>query len=509
MNGLQAAIVSGSALIVITLLLRAALRRRLPARLFPALWCVAAARLLLPVSIPTHISIWNLFSTRAASAGGMVSGTLTAFPALAQTTASAVSPDHAAHVPVLPLAWLSGALLLGLYFALGYAHSVKQLRGSRLAPGPEEDRLLDLFGFSNRPGIRVSKSPRAPVTFGTVRPTVVLPEDSALDRAQASLILAHELAHVRRKDCLRKLLLAVCLCVHFWNPLVWGMVVLANRDMELACDEKVLSVLGSACKKEYALVLLSVAQRQQRSSCLCSAFAKCPLEARIVSILNFRRMPVRTCVLAAAAFLLSACVLATQAAPSAVSALPAPVEAVAELSSPEEAEPKKIAPVLPQEVPAGVPAEDRPEQPPAEASTEDAPEAAPAYIFPLEDADAAVTDPYGWRIHPVSGTYKQHSGVDLEAAAGENILAVADGTVVESSYNEAYGYMVTLDHADGVQTFYAHMTNYLVSTGETVRQGQIIGTVGSTGWSTGPHLHLGVMIDGESVDPLAVLQSEA
>ena len=67
MNGLQAAIVSGSALIFITLLLRAALRRRLPARLFPALWCVAAARLLLPVSIPTHISIWNLFSTRAAS----------------------------------------------------------------------------------------------------------------------------------------------------------------------------------------------------------------------------------------------------------------------------------------------------------------------------------------------------------------------------------------------------------------------------------------------------------
>ena len=91
MTGLQAAIVSGSALIVIIALLRAALRRHLPARLFPALWCVAAVRLLLPVSIPTRISIWNLFSTRASSPGGMVSETLTAFPALAQTTASAVS----------------------------------------------------------------------------------------------------------------------------------------------------------------------------------------------------------------------------------------------------------------------------------------------------------------------------------------------------------------------------------------------------------------------------------
>ena len=114
MTGLQAAIVSGSALIVIIALLRAALRRHLPARLFPALWCVAAVRLLLPVSIPTRISIWNLFSTRASSPGGMVSETLTAFPALAQTTASAVSPDPAAQVPVLPLIWLSGALLLGL-----------------------------------------------------------------------------------------------------------------------------------------------------------------------------------------------------------------------------------------------------------------------------------------------------------------------------------------------------------------------------------------------------------
>lgn len=154
MTGLQAAIVSGSALIVIIALLRAALRRHLPARLFPALWCVAAVRLLLLVSIPTRISIWNLFSTRASSPGGMVSETLTAFPALAQTTASAVFPDPAAQVPVLPLIWLSGALLLGLYFALGYAHSIKTLRAGSLAPSP---------GRSTSAGpVRLRQSPRHP-----------------------------------------------------------------------------------------------------------------------------------------------------------------------------------------------------------------------------------------------------------------------------------------------------------------------------------------------------------
>ena len=176
-------------------------------------------------------------------------------------------------------------------------------------------------------------------------------------------------------------------------------------------------------------------------------------------------------------------------------------------SLPETAEPEKTALDLPQEIPVEAPAEELPEQPPADATTEEA----PAYIFPLEDADAAVTDVYGWREHPLfqNGKTYFHSGVDLEAAAGSHILAVADGTVVESGYNEAYGYMVILEHAGGVQTFYAHMTDSLVSTGGTVQQGQIIGTVGSTGWSTGPHLHLGVMIDGESVDPLAALQSEA
>ena len=69
--------------------------------------------------------------------------------------------------------------------------------------------------------------------------------------------------------------------------------------------------------------------------------------------------------------------------------------------------------------------------------------------------------------------------------------------------------MVTINHGDGYSSLYGHMTNYIVSVGDTVSAGQTIGYVGSTGWSTGPHLHLGVMIDGESVDPLAALQSEA
>ena len=133
---------------------------------------------------------------------------------------------------------------------------------------------------------------------------------------------------------------------------------------------------------------------------------------------------------------------------------------------------------------------------------------APKYVWPLENADAAVMDPYGMRVHPLTKTEQFHSGIDLAAEGGENVLAVADGTVLDCSYNEAYGYVLTLGHADGVQTQYAHLRAFLVSPGDTVVQGQAVALVGATGWATGPHLHLGVVVDGEFVDPLAALSGE-
>ena len=87
------------------------------------------------------------------------------------------------------------------------------------------------------------------------------------------------------------------------------------------------------------------------------------------------------------------------------------------------------------------------------------------------------------------------------------MLAAADGTVLMAEYNEAYGYFVQLEHEDGVQTFYAHLQELLVSPGDAVQQGQIIALSGSSGWATSPHLHLGVYIDGEAVEPLSALQS--
>ena len=500
MNGVQAAIFGGSAMILMVLALRLFLKKHLPRGIFPTLWCAAAVRLLLPITVPTHLSVWNLLHTPAAAqANGVISDVLTPFPSLAASSTAKPAADIAGISPML-LVWLVCAILLAAYFVIGYTCMVRRFRGTRLAPQPSIDALLDRFRFSRDPRICVSNSRRAPLTFGVFRPTVLLPEDLPIGDAQFQLVLAHELAHIRRKDCLRKLLLTVCLCLYWWNPLVWMMVWLANRDMELACDEAVLRALGPDCKKAYALTLLDMAQRNPKSAPLCSGFAKSSAEERIRAILCFKRIPAWVGIFVSVLFVLTASAFTTQAVNPSV--LPEMEPAVQE-KIPEE----NVAVSVPVSEPIPTTPPIMPEQE-TESETQPQPEV-PAYIFPLEDANAEVTNPYGWQAHPVTKQKSLHSGVDLAADYGTNVLAVADGTVLDCSYDAAYGYILTLEHENGVQTQYAHLSEFLVEPGDTVQQGQIIAKTGGSGWATGPHLHLGVLIDGEAVDPLEALKSES
>jgi len=106
------------------------------------------------------------------------------------------------------------------------------------------------------------------------------------------------------------------------------------------------------------------------------------------------------------------------------------------------------------------------------------------------------------RKNPVSGVYKRHTGTDIGAAYGTTIVAANSGTVTLAGWNSGYGNCVIIDHGGGKATLYAHMSSYSVSKGQTVSKGQKIGAVGSTGNSTGPHLHFEILINGAAVDPM-------
>jgi murein DD-endopeptidase MepM/ murein hydrolase activator NlpD len=126
------------------------------------------------------------------------------------------------------------------------------------------------------------------------------------------------------------------------------------------------------------------------------------------------------------------------------------------------------------------------------------PRVMPAY-FPL--AARAMTSGFGPRPHPILGGTRAHSGVDLAAPAGTPISATADGVVTFANWNGGYGIMVAVSHAGGVETRYGHMMRLAVAPGQQVRAGDVVGWVGSTGLSTGPHVHYEVRVDGRAVSP--------
>ena len=113
-----------------------------------------------------------------------------------------------------------------------------------------------------------------------------------------------------------------------------------------------------------------------------------------------------------------------------------------------------------------------------------------------------LTSPFGYRTHPITGKWKMHKGVDLACAQGTPIYAAKSGKVTRATYGKSEGYYVSINHGDGFASIYMHMTHYIVSPGQHVSAGQVIGYVGSTGGSTGPHLHFGISYNGTYVNPM-------
>ena len=123
------------------------------------------------------------------------------------------------------------------------------------------------------------------------------------------------------------------------------------------------------------------------------------------------------------------------------------------------------------------------------------------FTFPAPSM-ISVTSPYGYRTHPVTGQKsKFHSGMDLAAPQGTNVLAAESGVVRMAGWNGGYGYCVIIDHGSGVATLYGHNSKLLVSSGQSVSRGQVIAKVGSTGVSTGPHVHFEVLLNGSTTNP--------
>ncbi len=289
MNLLQMSF-SGGVLILAVVVLRALALHRLPKGTFLALWAVAAARLLLPFSIPFPASVYTLAEkaqTRAAvpAAPLPAAPTVTAGPsvpaALPGGTAAALAVNIGGWV------WLAGAAVCGMVFLLSWLRCRRMLRCALPAENPPAQAWLEGRRMRRTVLLRQSDRVDAPLTYGLLHPVILLPEH--MEPSRLPCILEHELAHIRCLDALWKPLLALTACLHWFNPLAWTMLVLANRDMELRCDEAVLRRLGLDRRGDYARLLISMEEKKSGLGPFASAFSRNAIEERIRAIMKIKK----------------------------------------------------------------------------------------------------------------------------------------------------------------------------------------------------------------------------
>ena len=288
---LLSASVSAALFITAIALVRALAMHRVPKRAFLALWCVAAARLLVPFSFTSRLSVLNLFAPRQTSY--VIDDILSNGSAnmYVMRTDSLISAAKTPMIGLLPLLWLAGALVCGLFFLLTHLRA-RRFFGMALPLCHEAvDGWLRAHPLRRRVAVRQSDRITTPLTYGIFRPVVLLPASMDLeDGVLLGYVLAHEYTHIRRFDVVRKMVLASAACVHWFNPLAWLMLFLANRDIELSCDERVLHENGLAARSSYALALIGMAERHIRLPLpAAAAFAKSATAARVKAIMKTKK----------------------------------------------------------------------------------------------------------------------------------------------------------------------------------------------------------------------------
>ena len=681
---------SGGVFILAIAAFRGLTLRRLPKGTFVALWWLAAARLLLPVELASRFSVYTLLEALGPKSVPAVPDALPAPVVPAAPSVPAAPPVIAipaqpaavpapAPFPVWTALWLTVGLLLAAWFLIRYVRWRRRFREALPADCPG---LETWFQLRRRVEVRVTDQIAAPLTYGLFRPVILLPKTMDFkDEEALTCVLAHERAHIRRLDGLLKLALTAALCLHWFNPAVWLLYVLGNRDMELRCDEAAVLALGEDSRERYALALIRLAEN--RNVPLCGFAHRNGMEERIKAIMSIKKKSLLACFMALALVLGITTAFATSAKPAEtdgpysedftdrdlyaqssaesaalweetlapyepfgltwtfddpdldgngltmtweghevrgiydegkfswitehagdgafgpdavelytiyengkltglrlateeeqkafdrdrrLSADSLKVETLADsvrydsghiyFTIPESEEPWSIfirgrvlledgsgqsvrylekeseqaewvpqmtysfevadaaydeltmdvrygnadycyplTPLLPENGP--LPVEPLPE------GKADIPEGT-EMIWPVESDQ--INNSFGDRAKPGGEGVVTHTGVDIGGMEkGTPVYAAGKGTVKEAGFNPQDGNFVRIDHGNGQETFYAHCEKLLVKIGDAVELGQTIATVGSTGMSTGPHLHFEFWVNGVAQNPEAML----
>ena len=617
MGGIVFANLSASAAVLLILLLRRFFKEKLFAKFFVMLWLLAIIRLLLPFEFFSPISIYSPLSEPEESFSekeyiGFEDFSVGEKVPTEKTEASFVPKAEKIKISseeALIFIWASGGISVGGFFAAKHLHTVKRiLKNSKPYDVPE------IYKTGNTRFYK-SKNLASPLSFGILRPVIVIPEET--EETELHFVLLHEQTHIKDRDAVLKILALFALSLNWFNPLVWFMVKIFERDIERYCDERVLKKIGAEKALFYANTILDFAERESLSLNYFSAASLCE---RVTSIMKtkHKKQNIFVSVLVLGVVLLT--ITACGTLPEKEEKEPVKTENLSQILDETEKEKGKELislngesettteiPGIPEDMMGYIYTEGEP--PPnnyvfeifefpeyleiekivvkgfsfseeasinvicipsneikisvgygdelREAGFFVANKTGKTVFISTEREISEVSESFDLRIYadfdevsveienldysvfegeephitteshinkssnpetdvnfvwPTEGgyicskmwSYKGHTGIDIMPESGNKseIFAAADGTVVEVKWGKTgYGYYMIIDHGNGVQTLYAHCSDMYVKQGQEVKASEPIGKVGSTGNSTGTHLHFEIRIDGQYVDP--------
>ena len=286
----------GTVIILLIVVLRAVLINRLPKKTFLILWWIALIRLLVPFSIKSVTSIYSLLQSIYSDINPVRTAQTTTFlpihgnmPEIANGLSEAMV-QRTESISILSVIWLAGLLLCFGFFAVSYIKCYREFRFSL----PVENDILEAWKekhpLKRSLSIRQTETIAAPLSYGVIRPVILMPKNTEWKNIyQLRYVLEHEYVHIRRLDMLTKLIMIAAVCIHWFNPLVWVMYILFNRDLELSCDETVVRRFGMDIKSVYATALISMEEKKSGLSPLCNSFSKNAIEERIRAIMRIKK----------------------------------------------------------------------------------------------------------------------------------------------------------------------------------------------------------------------------
>lgn len=333
---------SAAVMILAIIVIRALAINKLPKKVFVLLWEVVLLRLLIPFSIPSMLSAYSIVRRNVS-----IQEAISENPAgniIAQLMTGQMNTDAAAPVSGdmqslsgWTLLWITGVVLCGIFFVVSYLRCYFEFRISLPVRSEFAEKWLKEHQLRRSIQIRQSDRVSTPLTYGILKPVILMPKKTDWENSsQLQYVLLHEYTHICRFDIVWKLIAILALCTHWFNPLVWVMYILFNRDIELSCDENVVRQFGENAKSAYARTLITMEEKKSGLTPLYNSFSRNAIEERITAIMKTKKVTIGILIISVVVIVAIVVLFATSASAKRDTTSEAEVGSEASIEVPEE-----------------------------------------------------------------------------------------------------------------------------------------------------------------------------